>query len=127
MDGPSFFAAARSIPPGPGAGGFGSSRRSADDADAPRSLSVSFAVSTIRSDRVAVAKIDCPGALPHEVAAFAVTPGFEVDLLEERAVSDGLIIVGVRIHRRIGAIRRLCLVRFSVGRLSATASITVLH
>lgn len=105
-------------PPGHGHG---------DGHDAPEILSVSFESSTIRSDHVAVAKIDCVGAVPEDVICHAVTPGFEIQVLDERAVQDGLIIMGLRIHRRIGAIRRLCLIRFSVGGASAIASITVLH
>lgn len=97
-----------------------------DDPETP-SLSVSFEASTIRSDRVAVATIDCAGAHAEDVHCHPVTPGFEIQLLDERVVQDGLIIVGLRIHRRIGAIRRLCLVRFSVRGVSAVASITVLH
>ncbi len=104
-----------------------SGRRHGDDPETPQILSVSFESSTIRSDHVAVAKVDCTGALPEDVTCHPVTPGFEIQLLEERAVQDGLIIVGLRIHRRIGAIRRLCLVRFAVRGASAIASITVLH
>jgi len=96
-------------------------------ANGPSVLSVSFETSTIRSDRVAVARIDCPGASPDQVRCSPVTPGFEIELLDERAMQDGQILVGLRIHRRIGSVRRLCLVRFSIGRASATASITVVH
>lgn len=116
--------------PLPGSG-YGHSHRSADDRgddpDSPQILSVAFESSTIRSDRVAVAKLECVGVLPEDVSVHPVTPGFEIQLLEERAMQDGLIIVGLRIHRRIGAVRRLCLVRFSIPGDSAIASITVLH
>lgn len=127
--------AARSIPPGGGgynggaSGGYngGGYDRWDDDPPRPEILSVSFESSTIRSDHVAVAKINCIGATPDEVSCHPVTPGFEVQLLEERGIVDGRIIVGLRIHRRIGAMRRLCLIRFAVGGASAVASITVLH
>jgi len=125
--------AARSIPPGGGGytGGPGGSHGGGYDRwddDPPRpEISVSFESSTIRSDHVAVATIDCVGATPDEVSCHPVTPGFEVQLLDERGIADGRIIVGLRIHRRIGAMRRLCLIRFAVRGASAVASITVLH
>ena len=122
--------AARSIPPGGGGydGGYDGYGRYGDDPPGrPEILSVSFESSTIRSDHVAVATIDCVGAHPDDVTCHAVTPGFEIQLLEERGMQDGHIIVGLRIHRRIGAMRRLCLIRFAVRGASAVASITVLH
>ena len=98
-----------------------------DDEGGFRIRSVSFACATIRSGRVAAAKIACDGAFPGWVRCTPVTPGFDVEILPERTYQQGEIIVGLRIHRRIGAPRRLCLIRFDVGNASAKASITVLH
>lgn len=89
--------------------------------------SVSFASSTVRSDRVVAATLDCVGGQRRAVSAEPLTPGFEIELLPQRAREDGRIVLAVRIHRRLGTVRRLCLVRFCVGDAAATASITVLH
>lgn len=89
-------------------------------------LSVAFATSTVRSDRVVAACLRCTGAQRHRVTVDALTPGFAVDLLPQRAHEDDRILLGIRIHRRLGTVRRLCLVRFSVGEAAAVASITVL-
>lgn len=125
---PPVSAAAQPIPGFGGGRSFDrSGRHRGDDPETPTALSVSFEASTIRSDDVAVARVDCMGIRPDEVHCYAATPGFEIHVLEERALVEDRIILGLRIHRRIGAIRRLCLVRFAVRGMSATASITVLH
>lgn len=89
-------------------------------------LSVAFATSTVRSDRVVAARLQCTGAQGERVTAEAATPGFTVDLLPQRSHDDGRILLAVRIHRRLGTVRRLCLVRFCVGHAAAVASISVL-
>jgi hypothetical protein len=89
-------------------------------------LSAAFATSTVRSDRVVAACLRCTGAQRHRVTVEALTPGFAVDLLPERAHDDDRILLAIRVHRRLGTVRRLCLVRFSVGEAAAVASITVL-
>jgi hypothetical protein len=89
-------------------------------------LSVAFATSTVRSDRVVAACLRCTGAQRHRVTVEALTPGFAVDLLPERAHDDDRILLAIRVHRRLGTVRRLCLVRFSVGEAAAVATITVL-
>ena len=89
-------------------------------------LSVAFATSTLRSDRVVAARLQCTGAHGQRVRAEAITPGFTVDLLPQRSHEQGRILLAVRIHRRLGTVRRLCLVRFCVGDAAAVASITVL-
>ena len=92
----------------------------------PQILSVAFATSAVRSNRVVAARLQCTGAQRSRVTAEAMTPGFDVDLLPQRSQDDGRILLAVRIHRRLGTVRRLCLVRFCVGQAAAVASITVL-
>ena len=89
--------------------------------------SVSVASSIVRSDRVVAVTLGCLGGHRRAVKVESLTPGFEIDMLPERARQGEMIILGVRIHRRLGTVRRLCLVRFSLGGASAVASITVLH
>jgi hypothetical protein len=92
----------------------------------PEIRAVSFSTATIRSGRVAVAKIDCSGIRPQDVCCEAARPGFTVETLPNRTRQGRFIILAVRIHRQLGTPRALCLVRFSAGSASASASLTVL-
>lgn len=92
----------------------------------PEIRAVSFATATIRSGRVAVAKIDCTGIRPYDVRCEAALPGFTVEVLPNRARQGRFILMAVRIHRELGTARGLCLLRFGTGPSSALASITVL-
>jgi hypothetical protein len=87
---------------------------------------VSFSTATIRSGRVAVAKVDCSGIRPRELRVEATRPGFVVEVLPHRARHGRFVILAVRIHRQLGTPRGLCLLRFSAGSVSASASLTVL-
>jgi hypothetical protein len=86
---------------------------------------VSFSTATIRTGRVAVAKVDCTGIRPRDICVEA-RPGFTVEVLPTRARQGRFVILAVRIHRQLGTPRGLCLLRFSAGSLSASASLTVL-
>jgi hypothetical protein len=88
--------------------------------------SVAFARSTLRTGRTVAARVHCDARDPTGLRCEAVTPGFIVELMPERARHDDHLLVGLRIHRRLGIVRQLCLVKFSIGEATATASITVL-
>jgi hypothetical protein len=93
---------------------------------APEIRAVSFATATIRTGRVAVAKIDCSGIRPQDVRCESARAGFVVEVLPSRARQGRFVILAIRIHRQLGTPRSLCLVRFSAGPLSSLASLTVL-
>lgn len=88
---------------------------------------MSFPTATIRSGRVAVAKVDCAGILPEELSCEAVRPGFTVDVLPTRVREGRHVLLSLRIHRSRDATRSLCLVRLTAGSASSLASITVLN
>jgi len=88
---------------------------------------VSFPTATIRSGRVAVAKIDCAGILPEELNCTAVRPGFTIDVLPTRVRQGRFVLLSLRIHRDQDATKSLCLVRLEAGPASSLASITVIH
>jgi hypothetical protein len=90
-------------------------------------LAITFASATVRSDRVVAVTLDCSAGHRGPLRVTSMTPGFDVEMLPDRARDRGQVIAAIRIHRRLGTIRRLCLLRFSVGSASAVASITVLH
>ena len=92
----------------------------------PQIRSVSFSTSTIRTGRVAVAKVDCEGIHPQDIVCESTSHGFDVQPLPTRARQGRFVIIGIRIHRRLGAPRSLCLVRFRAGSQTAAASVTVL-
>lgn len=93
----------------------------------PEIRAVSFPTATIRSGRVAVAKIDCSGVLPEELRCDPARPGFTVEVLPTRAREGRHILLGIRVHRKPEANRDLCLLRLSAGSASSLASITVLR
>lgn len=92
----------------------------------PEIRAVSFSTATIRSGRVAVAKVDCSGIRPQDIRCEATRPGFTVEVLPDRARQGRFVILAVRIHRQLGTPRSLCLLRFSAGPTQAMASLTVL-
>jgi len=93
---------------------------------APEIRAVSFTTATIRTGRVAVAKIDCTGVRPQDVRCEPSRPGFTVEVLPRRARQGRVVLIAIRIHRQLGTPRGLCLLRFTAGTASAQASITVL-
>ncbi len=92
----------------------------------PEIRAVCFSTATIRSGRVAVATIDCSGLAPEDIHCEITSPGFVLDVLPTRTRQGRNVILGVRIHRNLGALRSLCLVRFHAGSQGARASVTVL-
>jgi hypothetical protein len=93
---------------------------------APEIRAVSFSTATIRSGRVAVAKIDCTGIRPQDVRCEASRSGFVVEVLPNRVRQGRHVILAVRVHRQLGTPRALCLLQFSAGAATALASLTVL-
>jgi hypothetical protein len=99
--------------------------RSADSDALPVIESVAFQGSTIRSGGVAVARLRGRDLDPHTVRCDGANAGFVVDLLPERTEQRDELVLGLRIFRRMGTPRGLCLIRFSCGPATAGASITV--
>ncbi|MEM9455167.1 MAG: hypothetical protein AAGF11_13380 [Myxococcota bacterium] len=93
----------------------------------PQIHAVSFPTATIRSGRVAVAKLECTGIPPEEIRCAPVRPGFTVEVLPTRAREGRFIILGIRITRMPDTQRDLCLLRLSAGLASSLASLTVLR
>lgn len=87
---------------------------------------VSFSTATIRTGRVAVAKVDCSGIKPQDLRCEATRPGFTVEVLPDRTRQGRFVLLAIRIHRQFGTPRSLCLLRFSAGPTTALASLTVL-
>lgn len=92
----------------------------------PEIRSVSFSTATIRTGRVAVAKIDCSGIKPQDLRCEATRPGFIVEVLPDRTRQGRFVILAIRIHRQLGTPRSLCLLQFSAGSTNTLASLTVL-
>jgi len=103
-----------------------SSSSSASLGIVPEIRAVSFSTATIRSGRVAVAKIDCSGIRPQDLRCEVTRPGFTVEVLPDRTRQGRFVILAVRIHRQLGTPRSLCLLRFTAGPTQALASITIL-
>lgn len=103
-----------------------SSAKSLPLAVEPEIRAVSFSTATIRSGRVAVAKIDCTGVRPQDLRCESERAGFVVEVLPDRARQGRFLIVAIRIHRQLGTPRSLCLLRFTAGSTSSLASLTVL-
>lgn len=89
--------------------------------------SIAFASDTVRSDHVVAVTLECTGGHRRAITVESMTAGFEVELLPERSQERGQILVAIRIHRRLGTIARLCVLRFNVGDATAIASITVTY
>jgi|GEM_PF-2388457 len=88
---------------------------------------IAFSTSTIRSGGMAVAKVRGSNLQGADVRCEAMSNGFIVDVLPHHAVqSEGeQLVLAMRVFRRMGTPRALCLVRVSVGDSSAVGSITV--
>jgi hypothetical protein len=100
-------------------------RSSGDPEAVPLIESVSFQGSTIRSGGVAVARVRGRDLDPDAVRCDGANAGFVVDLLPERTEQGNELVFGIRIFRRMGTPRGLCLIRFRCGPATAVASITV--
>lgn len=97
------------------------------DGPAPSIDSVAFGAATIRSGGMAVATIRGANLERADVLCEALSSGFIVDVVPQHTVqAEGeQLVLAMRIFRRIGTPRGLCLVRVSMGDSSAVASITV--
>ena len=105
-------------------------RRKAKTADAehqPVIEGIAFSTSTIRSGSMAVAKVRGQHLHGVDVRCEAMSSGFILDLLPQQTVqSQGeQLVLAMRVFRRMGTPRGLCLVRVSVGDSSAVGSIAV--
>lgn len=92
----------------------------------PRLQSVSFSTATIRTGRIVVAKIDCAGISADDITCTATSHGYDVEVLPAHTQQGRFMIVGLRVHRRLGTPSSLCSIRFQAGQQSALASVTVL-
>jgi hypothetical protein len=102
------------------------SKKYSSDA-APHIEGMAFSTATIRSGGMAVATLrgsDLQGA---DVRCEAMSSGFIVDVLPHHTVqAEGeQLVLAMRLFRRMGTPRALCLVRVTVGDSSAVGSITV--
>lgn len=88
---------------------------------------LAFSTATIRSSGMAVAKIRGLNLHGADVKCESMSSGFIIDVLPQHAVQEKgeQIVLAMRIFRRMGTPRALCLVRVSIGGSSAVASITV--
>ncbi len=96
-------------------------------AEAPVISAVQFQGSTVRSGNVIVARLRGTQLDPYAVQCIPESPGFALEVLPERTMQSGELLLGLRLYRRIGTARGLCRVRFSIGDVSVMTSITVLH
>ena len=76
---------------------------------------------------MAVAKIRGLSLHGADIKCESMSSGFILDVLPQHAVQEKgeQIVLAMRIFRRMGTPRALCLVRVSIGGSSAVASITV--
>lgn len=102
-----------------------------EDGEASLIEGLAFRTATIRSGGMAVAKIRGLHLHGADLECESMSSGFIVDVLPQHAVQgegegEGeQIVLAMRIFRRMGTPRALCLVRVSIGGSSAVASITV--
>ena len=89
--------------------------------------SVAFGTATIRSGGMAVATLRGSNLHAADVRCEVMSTGFIVDVLPHHTVqAEGeQLVLAMRVFRRMGTPRGLCLVRVSVGTSSAVGSITV--
>ncbi len=103
--------------------------KSAEKEDGKTSLieGLAFSTATIRSGGMAVAKVRGQHLHGADLKCESMSSGFIVDVLPQHAVQEKgeQIVLAMRIFRRMGTPRALCLVRVSIGGSSAVASITV--
>lgn len=93
----------------------------------PELRSVAFSTATIRTGRVVVAKIDCTDISAEDLACVPTSAGYDVEVLPSTTRQGRHLVVGLRIHRRLGTPHSLCSIRFSAGDETALASVTVLN
>ncbi len=88
---------------------------------------LAFGTATIRSGGMAVAKVRGLHLHRGELQCESMGSGFIIDVLPQHAVQQAgeQIVLAMRIFRRMGTPRGLCLVRVSIGGSSAVGSITV--
>lgn len=88
---------------------------------------MAFSTATIRSGGMAVATLKGSNLHGADVRCEAMSNGFIVDMLPHHTVqAEGeQLVLAMRVFRRMGTPRGLCLVRVSVGTSSAVGSITV--
>lgn len=93
----------------------------------PRIDAIAFAGATIRSGGVAVARIRGEWLDAGRVHCEVLSHGFLLDVLPNHIVQGRgtELVVAMRIYRRLGTPKPLCLVRLSVGGATSVASITV--
>jgi len=108
-------------------GGGGGGGRSGSSAPSPDIERVAFQSATIRSGSVAVARISGSNLDAGVVRCEVLSPGYILDVLPEQTVQKGgsELVVAMRVFRRVGTPRPLCLVRISIGSATAVGSITV--
>lgn len=89
--------------------------------------SIAFAGATIRSGGVAVARIRGTCLDAGQVKCETLSHGYLLDVLPDHIVQRGgtELVVAMRVYRRLGTPKPLCLVRISVGSATSVASITV--
>ncbi len=104
-------------------------RKSVQDEDAKAALieGLAFSTATIRSGGMAVAKLRGLHLHGADLKCESMSSGFIVDVLPQHTVQEKgeQLVLAMRIFRRMGTPRALCLVRVSIGGSSAVASITV--
>ncbi|MBV1856887.1 MAG: hypothetical protein KUG77_00650 [Nannocystaceae bacterium] len=98
-----------------------------DDGKVPVIEGLAFSTATIRSGGMAVAKIRGVNLQQADLKCESMSSGFIIDVLPQHSVQEEgeQLVLAMRIFRRMGTPRALCLVRVSMGGSSAVASITV--
>lgn len=98
-----------------------------EDGKTPLIEGLAFSTATIRSGGMAVAKVRGLHLHGADLKCESMSSGFIVDVLPQHAVQEEgeQLVLAMRIFRRMGTPRALCLVRVSIGGSSAVASITV--
>jgi len=88
---------------------------------------LAFSTATIRSGGMAVAKVRGLHLHGADLKCESMSSGFIIDVLPQHTVQEEgeQLVLAMRIFRRMGTPRALCLVRVSIGGSSAVASITV--
>jgi len=98
-----------------------------DDGEESLIQGLAFSTATIRSGGMAVAKVRGLHLHGADLKCQSMSSGFIIDVLPQHAVQEKgeQLVLAMRIFRRMGTPRALCLVRVSIGGSSAVASITV--
>ena len=88
---------------------------------------LAFSAATIRSGSMAVAKVRGLHLHGADLKCESMSSGFIIDVLPQHTVQEEgeQLVLAMRVFRRVGTPRSLCLVRVSIGGSSAVASITV--